>query len=215
MGLEYGLLTYDVPITERSLYNKLRQRIRKVCIPLNWSAYLIPWGLRDTVTTILQEVQSEKPNVISSGVHKFDSSEEANLANAAQRGLALIMKKAHDLVIKRLTEAETNFKETTEKVNSALKVKNRKNSDAELLKIRGFAEDQFEIDMKKALSAGEKALKEAQGLATVFALSSALEFAVEAESSFLEEKRQLFKASQLAYQVANEKKAEPAKVEAK
>ena len=214
MSQEFGLLTYDVPITERALYNKLRQRIRKVCIPLNWSAYLIPWGLRDTVTSILQEVQSEKPNIISSGVHKFDSSEEANLVAAAQRGLNLIMSKAHKLMSKRLEEAEINFKETTEKVNAALKNKNRKASDAELMKLKGFAEDQYEIDMKKALSGADKSLKEAVGLATLFALTSAMDFAVEAQMKFIEEKRQLFKASQLAYEVT-EKKAEPVKVEAK
>lgn len=201
--MEYGLLTYDVPLTERGVYNKLRNRIRRCAIALNWSAYLIPWGARDSVTAILAEVQSEKPNVVASNVIKFDSSEQKVLDAAAERGLNLIISNAHKMMIKRLAEAEKEHKSVTEGVENALKTKNRKTSDEELSRLRAAADDQFEIESKKALSLAEKSLKDASALSLAFCLTNQMEFAIAEQQKLIDHRRELMKAQDKAAKITS------------
>jgi len=210
MGLELGLLTYDVPLTERSVYNKLRQRIRRVAIPLNWSAYLIPWGLRETIKQILAEIQSEKPNVVSSNVIKFDSSEEKVLMQAAERGLNQIIKNTHKQMMKRLSEAESEHKEAVTGIEAALKTKNRKTSDDELKRLREAVEDNLEINVKKALSAADKAMKEATALSVAFCLTNQVELAIAEMTTLIEHRRELMKAKDAAAKIVSS--PAPAKV---
>jgi hypothetical protein len=207
--LELGLLTYDVPLTERSVYNKLRQRIRRVAIALNWSAYLIPWGLRETVKQILAEIQSEKPNVVSSNVIKFDSSEEKVLMQAAERGLNQIIRNAHKQMMKRLTEAEAEHKEAVTSIDATFKTKNRKTSDNELTRLREAVEDQLEINVKKALAAADKSMKEATSLSVVFCLTNQVEAAIAEMTTLIDHRRELVKAKDAAAKIST---AAPAKV---
>ena len=198
MGLEYGLLTYDVPLTERSVYNKLRNRIRRVAIALNWSAYLIPWGARESVKAILAEIQSDKPNVVSSNVIKFDGSEEKILAAAAERGLNQIIKNAHKQMSKRLSEAEKEHKDAADAIEATAKNKNRKTSDSELEKLREAVNDQLELEMKKALNSAEKSLKDATALSVVFCLSNQVEFAIAELQKLIDHRREIIKAKDAA-----------------
>jgi ElaB/YqjD/DUF883 family membrane-anchored ribosome-binding protein len=192
--MEYGLLTYDVPVGERNLYNRLRKKVRKISIPLNWSAYLIPWGLRDTVLQILKELQGPS-HIIQSGVYKFDASEEKHLAAMAERGLREILNRAHQTLMTRLSKAEQEFSEISEKIAQTMKAKGE---DDNLRRMKDIAAEQFEGAVKKALDAAEKALKEATGLATLFALSNVMEFAIEGQLKLIEEKRELYKARDMA-----------------
>lgn len=198
MGLEYGLLTYDVPLTERGVYNKLRNRIRRMAIALNWSAYLIPWGARESVKAILAEIQSDKPNVVSSTVLKFDGSEEKVLAAAAERGLNMIIKNAHKQMYKRLSEAEKEHKDASEAIANTLKNKNRKSTDTELDKLSEAVNDQLEIEMKKALGNAEKSLKDATALSVVFCLSNQVEFAIAELQKLIDHRREAMKAKDAA-----------------
>lgn len=200
--MEYGLLTYDVPLTERGVYNKLRNRIRRIAIALNWSAYLIPWGARESVKTILAEIQSDKPNVVSSNVIKFDGSEEKVLAAAAQRGLNQIISNAHKQMIKRLDEAQKEHKTVSESIENTLKNKNRKTSDADLSKLQEAADDQFEIESKKALSMADKALKDATALSVAFCLTNQMEFAIAEAQKLIDHRRELMKAQDKAAKIA-------------
>lgn len=209
--MDYGLLTYDVPLTERGVYNKLRNRIRRISIALNWSAYLIPWGARESVKAILAEVQSEKPNVVSSNVIKFDGAEEKMLAAAAERGLNKIISDAHKAMQKRLGEAEKEHKTVSENIELTLKNKNRKTTDQELARLREAADDQFEIETKKALSMADKSLKDATALSVAFCLTNQMEYAIAEAQKLIDHRRELMKAQDKAAKIT----ASPTPVEAK
>lgn len=192
--MEYGLLTYDVPVGERHLYNKLRRKVRKVSIMLNWSAYLIPWGMRDTILQIMKDLQGPS-HIIQSGLYKFDASEEKHLTAMAERGLREILSRTHQTLMTRLSKAEKEFAEISGKIAEAMKTNS---NDDNLRRTKEVATEQFEVSVKKALNAAEKALKEAAGLATLFALSDVMEFAIEGQLKLIEEKRELYKARDLA-----------------
>lgn len=200
--MDYGLLTYDVPLTERGVYNKLRNRIRRISIALNWSAYLIPWGARESVKAILAEVQSEKPNVVSSNVIKFDGAEEKMLAAAAERGLNKIISDAHKAMQKRLGEAEKEHKTVTENIELTFKNKNRKTTDLELSRLREAADDQFEIETKKALSMADKSLKDATALSVAFCLTNQMEYAIAEAQKLIDHRRELMKAQDKAAKIS-------------
>jgi hypothetical protein len=190
----FACLAYDVPLTERGVYNKLRNRIRRVGIPMTMSVYLIPIGLRGTVQAILAELQSVKPGVISSKIIKFDPSEEKELAQMAERGLSKIISDAHKSMMKRLSEAETEHKTVTESIELTLKNKNRKTTDQELSRLRDAADDQFEIETKKALSMADKSLKDATALSVAFCLTNQMEYAIAEAQTLIDHRRELMKA---------------------
>jgi len=187
-----GLLSYDIPVAETAVYRKLRRRIRNIAVPLNASAYLIPWAARDTVNSILQEIKSEKPNVLDSGVYKFDDSEEKTLAAAAERNLTRLVQRAHKLVQEKLHEAELTHSEILNRISSVKSQSNRKTSDSELMKMEEAANSIFESSIKKALNKAEKTLKEARNLAVLFALSSQLEFAFESIDKSIQHQREVY-----------------------
>lgn len=199
--MEFCCVAYDVPLTERSTYNKLRQRIRRVGIPMTMSVYLIPVGLRATVQAILNEIQVEKPGIISHKIIKFDPSEEKELALIAERGLSQIIRNAHNQMVKRLEKAQTEHKESIVNIDATLKIKNRKTTDGELGKLREAVNDQLEIDMKKALSAADKAIKEATALSVVFCLTNQVEAAIAELTSLIEHRRQIIKANDVAAKI--------------
>jgi hypothetical protein len=190
--MEYGLLSYDVPVSERPLYNKLRKRIKSVCLPLNWSAYLIPWSMRDSVKAILAEISSQKPNVIESNVIKFDSSEEKELEAAAQRSLNRLMENTHKQVMKKLQESEKDHEDMKTHLDDLLKQKKRKTSDEEIEKARGFARENWVVASKRALKRAENAVKEGRSLAVIFQLSNQLEFAFESLHKLVDAERANF-----------------------
>lgn len=193
MGQQFGLLQYDVPLTERALYNKLRSKIRRYALPLSSSAYLIPWGFRDAVNEILEEIQSEKPNVINSGVHKFDDSEEKALALAAERSLNQIVTNTTNLLAKRLQKAEEDQAEIVQRINE-VKITKASKQNTDLDRMLGAANDQFEITAKRALSQAEKALADGRQLAVIFALTGKLDFAFLGLEELIKHRRELFNA---------------------
>lgn len=194
MGQSFGSLVYDIPVSENKVRSKLLKMIRRVAIPMSWSCFLLPWSLREEVKKILAEIESDKPNIVNSYLFKFDDSEEKVLEAAARKSFDQMIKRTHDLLLKRLTKAETEQKELEEKVKEVSATKNRKTSDTELEKMREFARDNFELMAKKSLSQAEKSLKEGRRLAVLFALSSCLEFAFEGLESLIKHQREAFQA---------------------
>lgn len=189
--LEMAVVVYDVPISERALYNKLRNKIKRVGIPMTSSVYLFPFGLRDTVKAILADIESQKPNVIASNVIKFDPSEEKNLIAAAERGLNQIIKNAHNLMMKRLQKAEDEQVEVEERLKL---LEAKKDSSIDLLKLRAFADENFILVTKKAMNQAEKALKDSRRLATLFMLSNQLEVAFVGFEELIKHQRELAEA---------------------
>lgn len=191
--MEYGCLQYDCPLTQRSLYNKLRKRIRGIALPMTASVYLIPWGARDSVKAILSELESEKPNVLESDVIKYDDSEEKILTEKAQRSLAKMVRKTKETVIKKLEEAEKEQKEAITKYDEliAKKQKNEKSIDTsmeELTKYKAVANGLYEAAVKQGLKRAETALKEARKLAVIFNMTNNMEAAFEALDGFVQQK---------------------------
>lgn len=194
--MEYGCLQYDCPLTQRSLYNKLRKKIRGIALPMTASVYLIPWGARDSVKAILDELESEKPNVLESDVIKYDDSEEKILTEKAQRSLAKMVRKTKETVIKKLEEAEKEQKEAISKYDEliAKKQKNEKSIDTsmeELVKYKDLTTDLYEAQVKKSLKKAENTLKDARKLAVIFNMTNNMEAAFMALDGFVKQKWEL------------------------
>ena len=177
--MEYGVLVYDVPLTERSLYNKLRKRIRKYGVPMTWSVYLIPWGERTVIQGILDSVKNTvskngtKSGAINSRIIKFDPAEESQLVRAAQDGLNLILKNAKELMMKRLEKAEQNLKKIVEQLEMAKK--NKTVPDDAVDQALAEVKNQYTYEHKKAVRKAEDSLLDAKRLALIFNLSDQLE----------------------------------------
>lgn len=190
--MEYGCLQYDCPLKQRSLYNKLRKRIRGIALPMTSSVYLIPWGARESVRAILDELESEKPNVLESDIIKFDDSEEKKLVEKAQRSLNKMIRQTKELVIKKLEAAELLQKESVTKYDELLAKHKRGESVgtsvADLEKYKGLANDLFEVEVKKRLKRAETTLKEARKLAVIFNMTNNMEAAFEALDGFVKQK---------------------------
>lgn len=190
--MELGALVYDVPVTQRSTYNKLRKKIRGIGIPMTWSVYLIPWGARDTVKAILAEIESDKPNVVDSSVFKFDDSEEKELIAKAQKSLNQIIRRTKETVIKKLEEAEKVQTESVKKYDELIAKKKAgqkiDTSMEELDKYKEIAIGLYEADIKKSLKKAENALKESRKLAVIFNMTNNMEAAFMALDGFVKQK---------------------------
>jgi hypothetical protein len=194
--MEYACLAYDVPLTQRSLYAKLRKRIRKIGLPMTSSVYLIPLGARQTVQTILDELESEKPNVIESCIIKFDDSEEKVIKAKAERALSQMIRRTKEQVIKKLEASEKEQTEAVKKYDEliAKKQKNEKSIDTsmeELLKYKDLAQALYEAAVKQGLKKAENTLKEARNLAVVFNMTNNMEAAFLALDGFVKQKWEL------------------------
>ena len=93
-NVNYSVLVYDVPLTRRSVYSKLRSKIKKNALPLTWSVYLIPDGIRNDVAAILKELDEEEETKsrILWKIIKFDDSEKEALDRIAKEGFDTIVK---------------------------------------------------------------------------------------------------------------------------
>ena len=175
MGMPYGLLTYDIPITQRTIYMKLRKSIRRMAIPLNFSAYLIPWGARDTVKSILNQLHSLKPNVIASNVIKFDDSEQDALDIAAEKGLRLILSNACKAMNEKLQKSELEYKKAFQAIEDA-KV-SKKMDQAEVDGLIKFIDGTKESQVDKAIKTARRILDDATALAVTFNLTKQIDYA--------------------------------------
>lgn len=193
--MEYACLAYDVPLTQRSLYNKLRKRIRLIGLPMTSSVYLIPLGARQTVQTILDELESEKPNVIESCIIKFDDSEEKVILEKAQRALSQMIRRTKESVIKKLEKAEKEQTEAVSKYNELLAKKEAgkqvDTSTDDLNKYKQVAIGLYENIVKQSLKKAENTLKEARNLAVLFNMTSNMEAAFLALDGFVKQKWEL------------------------
>lgn len=194
--MEYACLAYDVPLSQRSLYNKLKRRIRGIGLQMTSSVYIIPLGARSTVQAILDELESEKPNVIDSCIIKYDDSEEKVILAKAQQALNRLVRTTKETVIKKLEEAEKLQKEHVAKYDELI-AKKEKNAAAvatsmdELQKFRSLELSLYEASVKKHLKKAENALKDAKKLAVLFNMTNNMEAAFMAMDAFTKQKWEL------------------------
>lgn len=191
--MEYGVLVYDVPVSQRSTYNKLRKKIRGIGLSMTWSVYLIPWGARETIRTILKEIEDGgKAGGIDSSVIKFDDSEEKVLTEKAAKSLNQIIRRTKEQVIKTLEKAEKQQTEAVKKYDELIAKKQKGGKvDAtidDLTKYKGVEIDLYENAVKKALNKAEGALKEARKLAVLFNMTNNMEAAFLALDGFVQQK---------------------------
>lgn len=112
-NVQYSILMYDVPLKLRSVYSKLRARIKRVALPLNWSVYLIPDAIREDVTQILSELdeQIEGNDRIFWKVLKFDPVEKEELDRLAIESFNRLVKNTREYLSEKVAEAEREYDE--------------------------------------------------------------------------------------------------------
>ena len=163
--MDYGILVYDVPVSRKSVYNKLRDRLRRISVPMTWSVYLTPYSLRDHALRILKELDEDantKDRILYRYI-KFDPSEQEELDRLVREQFENMVQKTKDNLRQKLGEAEQEYEKD-------VKVK----ADVQ----RGY------------LSSAIKKIREAKRLATVFEVTSIMEAAFEAFEKLVEVRRE-------------------------
>lgn len=84
---EYGILMYDVPVANMSLYNRIWKAIRARALHLNHSVYLIKWGEKLRIEQIIDEAVQETGQSLVAKFLKFDPQENENIEAAAREAL--------------------------------------------------------------------------------------------------------------------------------
>jgi hypothetical protein len=112
-NITYSVLVYDIPLTRREVYSKLRSRIRRAALPLTWSVYLIPDGIRNDVAAILKELDEEgdSKHRILWKILKFDDSEKDELDRITREGFDAIVKNTKEFLSEKIAVAEREFDE--------------------------------------------------------------------------------------------------------
>jgi len=166
--MEYGILVYDVPLTRRSVYNKLRTRLGRISVQMTWSVYLTPYGLRDRALGILKELDEDedKKDRLMYKYIKFDPSEQEALDTLVNDEFEKMLRKAKDNLHQKLGEAEMEYEDdTTEKAGV----------------------------MRGHLSKAMKKVKEARRLAAVFEVTDLMEARFQALEALVEARRERIK----------------------
>ena len=111
--MEYGAIVYDVPLSRRSVYNKLRTRLRRLSVQMTWSVYLTPFENRDTVLGILREIDedAEAQARIMYRFIKFDASEQEQLDTLVKSEFDRHLQATKDTLRQKLGEAEVAYDE--------------------------------------------------------------------------------------------------------
>jgi hypothetical protein len=107
----YGYLEYDVPKERQSVYNRLRDRLRRISIMRTWSVYLVRLEYRDQVLAILKDLDADedKKQRILYDFTKIDPSESEKIDKWVQQQFKATVKRAKDELHQKLGEAERMF----------------------------------------------------------------------------------------------------------
>lgn len=187
--MEYCSVVYDVPLTRKGVYNRLRARLNRMSIQMTWSCYLTPLHCRDQVTQILRELDEDEDTKqrIFYKVFKYDSSEKEAIDALVREQFEKHVKKTKDTMDEALGKAEQSLG----------------NEEISL--------DDWALWRRDACAKAMKKIKEARRLATVFELTQVMEVAFKGFEEIIEAKRLGVKAE--IDKVKDKAKAE-AKVEA-
>lgn len=184
--MEFGMLIYDVPLTRRKVYNRLRDKISRISIQLNWSCYLIPWECRDRALTVLKELDEAEDTGarILYDCIKFDSGEKGHLDDVAKREFERHLKHVKDLLDQKLGEAEVQLA-------------------SEEIQLEDWA-----LLRRDACSKAMKKITDARKLSIVFEKTSIMEAAFCAFEKLIETKREAIKDELKKAKVTTETKKE-------
>ena len=126
-NVSYSVLVYDVPLTRRSVYSRLRSKIRTSALAINKSVYLIPDGIRNEVAAILKELDDSEDTKqrIYWQILKFDDSEKEELDRITREGFQAIVKNTKEYLSEKVAVAERAFEEGEIDWNKMNKTRNR------------------------------------------------------------------------------------------
>lgn len=166
--MEYGVIVYDVPLSRKSVYNKLRQRLGRLSVQMTWSVYLTPLHYKDQVLNILKELDEDEDakQRIMYRFLKFDAIEQDQLDALVQEQFEASMKKVKDTLYEGLGKAEAALIEGQ-------------------IDVRDWA-DARRGSCTKAM----KKVKEARRLALLFEVTEVMETAFASLEKLIEAKRE-------------------------
>jgi hypothetical protein len=167
--MEYGIVVYDVPKARKAVYNRLRDKLRRVSIQMTWSVYMTPYGIRDQLLAILKELDDDENHNerIRYRYIKFDPSEKAVLDQIVKDDFARMIQSAKDELQQKLGETEQQFSE--DELNDKALVQR--------------------AHLSKAL----KKVNEARRLATLFEVTDIMEAQFQAMADLVEARRERIK----------------------
>ena len=172
---EYGVLIYDVPQDCPELYDKIYSKIRGRAIRINYSVYLLLWGMRNDLEKLIDEAQQEAGQYAVVNFVKFDASEEVSIRRMAKESMCIEIKR----IAKRLLDAVKRAKEKEESETSgtvhisegyAWKIENRLKEAKALALLFGLTRDiqhVFEATQKLFAAEMEKILAEREEYAKI------------------------------------------------
>lgn len=151
--MEYGALFYDIPKKHIALYSKIYRKIGGHALRENWSVYLIDWGMRKIINSLIKELEDDSGFSVHARFRKYDPSEEAELRKAAESSLRELITRQHRGLSLKLAKAATALKEAQDDEGKERALSRR----------------------RSALYAAKKALERAESLAVIFALTEQME----------------------------------------
>jgi len=111
---EYGILMYDIPEGNQTLYFKIQAHIRRRAIRLNLSVWLFKWGMKEELERLIEEVKNDKKCVGQTAlvfIAKFDNSSHEDLQIQARACLLRDLKMIGEKIIKKVAEAKEKAEE--------------------------------------------------------------------------------------------------------
>jgi hypothetical protein len=191
MAVEFGNLNYDIPNHRKSLYKRLRDKTRQKALMLTWSCYLIPWGMCEEVSKIIDKFNQDKDGTllpakdrVKFNIFKYDEVVSGqNLANVAGEAMAKMISRTKSTLI--------------DKVQKALEgeVEDPDGSD-----------DAF-TTARAAAAKARKTLEDVQALTLLFGLTDQMEAGLVAFTGFIEAQYEHIKAAQERIKAATKKSA--------
>lgn len=160
---KYYQIDYDVPKSRRGVYNKLRDKLRRISIMRTWSVYLVRLEYRDRIAAILEDFNKdpdEEP--VRWNALKFDDSESEKLDEWVKEEFQKSLKRVKDNLQQKLGEAE---------MDDNLHLKDKA------------------LVQRDDLSAASKKVKEARRLATVFGVTDFMEAGFAALENLVDARR--------------------------
>ena len=105
---EYGLLYYDIPANNMTLYSKIKRMVNLSCLPVNLSVYVFDWSLKPMIENELQRLNAFK--LANINMIKFDNASASELETI----IVIQMEKLFEKIKQRVVHSMSNI-ETSEK----------------------------------------------------------------------------------------------------
>ena len=100
MGINHGILMYDISVKKRNFADTLRRRLRRWGIRINFSVWLIDWRARAVIRKVILEVEKQYDEKVPSiKFRKFDEESRDEADGDALEGLMQFINDTADAVM--------------------------------------------------------------------------------------------------------------------